>query len=163
MTESQIKDHHFVYRRVPNRKRTWNADIDKPRNEAFHNSEHGDELPTVSVDWSGRCDPVATRDRALDCQPEECFVVALPVGLIRALDERSQTVVYDPIPENDAHAGIVGPKQKKDFQADFPGMSDEVAGRRSLALRRGLCTMSDPRIRAERVAPPIGASSAGSN
>lgn len=163
MTGSQIEDHHFVYRRVPNRRRLWNVGIGKPRNEAFHNSDHEDALPAVSVDWSERCSPFATRSRATDCRPEECFVVALPADRIRALDERSQAVIYDPIPGNDAHAAIIGPKQKKDFQDSFPAMSNDAAEGRSLAVRRGLCNMSELRIPAEREAPSSGASSVASS
>lgn len=134
MTGDPIEDHHRVFRRVHNDRKNWNAQEDRPKNQAFTNSGHGDKPPAMSVDWSKRCEPEDTRERADDYPSAEFFVVSFVVGDVRRFD--LQGVAYEPLKENDAHSAVTGPKTKTDFCAASPMVDPDENHLRSLALRR---------------------------
>jgi hypothetical protein len=68
----------------------------------------------VSTDWSRYATAEETRRRALRSSPADNAVLALNVGVVRAIP--GQTVVHAPIqghpeiPDNRAHTEVFGPK-----------------------------------------------------
>ena len=97
--KENIPDEDSLYRWVHREKLTANGGI---RAGAF-----SDNRGAMSTDWSKYSTPNETRQRAAIGTPEECAVIALPVGAVRVLD---QTVEHDPLSENRAHTNVIGDK-----------------------------------------------------
>jgi hypothetical protein len=72
--------------------------------------EHG-----MSVDWNKYSTPEETRNRAK--VPADNGVVSFPVGGVRKIP--FQEVLHAPIPQNQAHAEIIGDKKDPEIRLRF--------------------------------------------